>query len=59
MRITRGHILFMALRDIHPGEEITLDYEYTLHPDEKKCRCKAATCRGTINKIQSSANGHK
>ena len=51
MRITRGHILFMALRDIHPGEEITLDYEFTLHSDDKKCLCKAATCRGTINKL--------
>jgi hypothetical protein len=51
MRITRGHILFMALRDIRPGEEITLDYETTLHPDTKKCRCNAKGCRGTINKL--------
>ena len=51
MRITRGHILFMALRDILPGEEITLDYETTLHPDTKKCRCNAEGCRGTINKL--------
>jgi SET domain-containing protein len=50
MRITHGHILFMALRDIRPGEEITLDYVTTLHPDDKRCRCKAPTCRGTINK---------
>jgi SET domain-containing protein len=54
MRITRGHILFMALKDISPGEEITLDYESTLHSDEKKCRCKAATCRGTINDPRKS-----
>jgi SET domain-containing protein len=52
MKITRGHILFMALRDIRPGEEITLDYETTLHSDKKKCHCKAATCRGTINKVK-------
>ncbi len=50
MRNTRGHILFIALRDIHPGEEITVDYEMTLHPDTKRCRCKAPNCRGTINK---------
>ena len=50
MRITCGHILFIALRDIHPGEEITLDYVTTYHSDRKKCRCRAATCRGTINK---------
>ena len=52
MRITHGHILFMALRDIRPGEEITLDYETTLHPDTKKCRCNAKGCRGTINKLK-------
>jgi uncharacterized protein len=51
MRITRGHILFMALRDIRPGEEITLDYETTLHPDTKRCRCNSEGCRGTINKL--------
>ncbi|HEV2798966.1 MAG TPA: SET domain-containing protein-lysine N-methyltransferase [Pyrinomonadaceae bacterium] len=50
MRITHGHILFMALRDIHPGEEITLDYVTTLHSNRKRCHCKAPTCRGTINK---------
>jgi len=54
MRITRGHILFMALRDIRPGEEITIDYETTLHSDKKKCRCHAPGCRGTINKISKS-----
>ncbi|HZG51351.1 MAG TPA: SET domain-containing protein-lysine N-methyltransferase [Pyrinomonadaceae bacterium] len=50
MRITHGHILFMALKDIRPGEEITLDYVTTLHANDKRCRCKARTCRGTINK---------
>jgi SET domain-containing protein len=50
MRITHGHILFMALRDIAPGEEITLDYVITLHSNDKRCHCKATNCRGTINK---------
>ena len=50
MRLTRGHLLFMALRDIHPGEEITCDYIATHHPDDYRCRCKAEGCRGTINK---------
>ncbi|HZH89175.1 MAG TPA: SET domain-containing protein-lysine N-methyltransferase [Pyrinomonadaceae bacterium] len=50
MRITHGHILFMALRDIRPGEEITLDYVTTLHSNDKRCHCKAPACRGTINK---------
>ena len=50
MRVTSGHILFMALRDINPGEEITCDYVSTHHPDTYRCRCKAEGCRGTINK---------
>ena len=50
MRVTRGHLLFMALRDIHPGEEITCDYVSTHHPDTYRCRCKAEGCRGTLNK---------
>jgi uncharacterized protein len=51
MRTTRGHLIFMALRDIQPGEEITVDYIATLHPDTKRCHCKTPNCRGTINKI--------
>ena len=50
MKVQSGHILFMALRDIHPGEEITMDYVSTYHADRKLCRCEAATCRGTINR---------
>jgi SET domain-containing protein len=50
MRSTRGHILFFALRDIYPGEEITVDYGTTLHKDSKKCFCGASLCRGTINR---------
>lgn len=50
MKILHGHILFMALRNIAPGEEITLDYVSTLHSDSKRCHCHAPTCRGRINK---------
>ena len=52
MKILYGHILFIALRDIHPGEEITLDYVSTYHSDAKRCHCKAPTCRGTINLVE-------
>jgi len=51
MKILYKHILFIALRDIKPGEEITIDYESTLHPDTKRCICGAKTCRGTINRV--------
>lgn len=50
-RTLYGHLIFFALRDIVPGEEITLDYVETLHPNTKKCVCGAVNCRGTINKI--------
>lgn len=50
MKILYGHILFLALRDIQPGEEITIDYESTLHPNSKKCTCGSPLCRTTINK---------
>jgi SET domain-containing protein len=50
MKILYGHILFIALHDIEPGEEITIDYESTLHSNKKRCTCGAPSCRGTINK---------
>lgn len=52
MKILYGHILFIALRDIELGEEITIDYESTLHSNKKRCICGAPSCRGTINKIE-------
>jgi len=51
MKVTYNHILFIALRDINPGEEITIDYGSTLHSDSKRCRCGALSCRGTINRF--------
>lgn len=51
MKILYKHILFIALRDISPGEEITIDYESTLHSDSKRCICGTRTCRGTINRV--------
>ena len=50
MKTLYGHVLFFALRNIRPGEEITIDYEQTLLPDSKRCLCGAKNCRGTINK---------
>jgi uncharacterized protein len=50
MQTIGGHLLVLALRDIRPGEEITVDYVATLHPDSKRCTCGAPNCRGRINK---------
>ena len=46
-RVTRGHMLFFALRDIAPGEEITLDYTPSQHPG-RRCTCGAPSCRGVM-----------
>ncbi|HXD33219.1 MAG TPA: SET domain-containing protein-lysine N-methyltransferase [Pyrinomonadaceae bacterium] len=51
-RTMYGQLIFFALRDILPGEEITIDYLTTLHSDSKRCFCKASNCRGTINKLR-------
>src|ERR1044072_2484911 len=51
MQILYDHILFIALRDIEGGDAITIDYEETLHADDKRCFCGALSCRGTINRI--------
>lgn len=43
-------LLVLALRDIAPGEEITVDYVSTYHSDRKRCTCNGRGCRGRINK---------
>jgi SET domain-containing protein len=46
MRIVPGHkVAFFALRDIQPGEELTIDYRDAEHP--AVCRCGTAQCRST------------
>lgn len=51
LRITHGHILLFALRDIAKGEELTLDYVDSYHTDSTSCSCGTPRCRSTINKI--------
>jgi SET domain-containing protein len=43
-RVQHGRMLFFALRDIAPGEELTLDYTPSQHPG-RPCTCGAAKCR--------------
>jgi SET domain-containing protein len=39
----------MAIRDIAAGEELTYDYRlYDGEPDDGRCYCGAANCRGTM-----------
>lgn len=51
-RIVKDHILYMSLRDIQPGEELTIDYHFGKDVQRVPCACGAATCRGTINLLE-------
>src|SRR5207237_7395912 len=45
----RGQIVFVALRDVEIGEELTHDWAMTDDDDSSmECRCGAASCRGVV-----------
>ena len=44
---TRRRVFLIALREIKPGEELTIDYNWSAS-GAIPCRCGAATCRGWI-----------
>lgn len=48
-RIVRGHILYIAVRDIRRGEELTVDYHFDPDVEKVPCACGSLKCRGTIN----------
>jgi SET domain-containing protein len=48
-RIVRGHILYLAARNIRPGEELTVDYHFDPDVEKVPCACGSVGCRGTIN----------
>jgi SET domain-containing protein len=50
-RIMKGHIIFMSLRAIRQGEELTVDYNYDHTDETMSCRCGARSCRGIINRV--------
>ncbi len=51
-RIVKGHILYISLRDIHRGEELTVDYRFEKKVEKVLCHCGASQCRGTINLLR-------
>jgi uncharacterized protein len=46
--IDYGRVEFYALREIEPGEELTVDYGETHHKGTLACRCGAEGCRGAL-----------
>jgi len=47
--IIRRHILYMSMRVVKKGEELTVDYRFDKKCDRVPCQCGAKNCRGTIN----------
>ncbi len=48
LRIRQGRVEFYAMRDLAPGEEITVDYGETHHDGKLRCRCGAPGCIGFL-----------
>ena len=48
LRVQYGHLIVFALRDLHAGEELLLDYGDSHHDGKLRCRCGAPNCRGWI-----------
>ena len=45
----QGQIVLVAMRDVAPDEELTIDWATTDDGDhEMRCRCGSAHCRGTV-----------
>jgi uncharacterized protein len=47
-RVMKRHILYLSLRVIKPGEELTVDYNFGKQTERVRCFCGAQNCRGTI-----------
>ena len=47
-RLTKHRAEFYALRKIHAGEELTVDYGESHHDGKLPCKCGAAGCSGWI-----------
>ncbi len=60
MYIYRGHTLFFALRDIFPGEEITISYllspqdESCMNECAHSCSCGSEFCHGSMHMSPAS-----
>ena len=48
LRIRQGRVEFYAMRDVVPGEELTVNYGETHHEGRLRCRCGAPGCVGRL-----------
>ena len=48
LRVRQGRVEFYAMRDVAPGEEITVNYGETHHQGRLRCRCGAPACVGQL-----------
>jgi SET domain-containing protein len=51
-RIMRCHVLYMSLRTIKPGEELTVNYNFDKDVRTFPCSCGSASCAGAIGKAK-------
>ena len=51
-RVMKGHVLYMSLREIRPGEELTIDYNFEPNTGRTPCACGTPNCRGVIQKVK-------
>jgi len=49
-RVMKGHVLYISLREIKPGEELTIDYNFAYTGERTPCACRSKNCRGSIEK---------
>jgi SET domain-containing protein len=48
LRVSQGRVEFYAMRDVQPGEEITVNYGQTHHEGRLRCRCGVPGCVGRL-----------
>ena len=48
LRIRQGRVEFYAMRDVAPGEELTVNYGESHHEGRLRCRCGAPGCAGRL-----------
>jgi uncharacterized protein len=51
-RIVKGHVLYMSLRPIRRGEELTVNYNFDKDVRTFPCSCGSPACGGAIGKTK-------